>query len=138
MYAIYLTIGIILSLYVYWKWLEPDPLEITATEDSKEWVTCSDRKFTFSRYVHNTKYITVYVEPRLKDLRTGVEYVLPGKVYAGPPQHNRVDYITYIPEAFESGEYEYIPTLTYDVNHLQTITKRAPTQKVILNCSKKV
>lgn len=113
---------------------EPDPLTITATENNQDIVTCKDRVFTFERHVVNTKYIRVFVEPRLKDLKTGVVYVLQGKPYEGPPQDNNVTYRISIPPNFPKGLYEYIPTLTYDVNSRKTITKLAPSQKVLLQC----
>jgi hypothetical protein len=113
---------------------EPDPLTITATENNQDIVTCKDRVFTFERHVVNTKFIRVYVEPRMKDLKTGVVYVLEGKTYEGPPQDNIVTYRIVVPPNFAKGLYEYTPTLTYDINPRKTITKVAPSQKVLLRC----
>jgi len=132
-FGVWLFIGLVVLL-VYWNF-EEDPLTITTTMYSQEWVECKDRVFEFDRNVTTTKFLTVQVAQELKDLSTGKVFGMPAiPPYSGEAGFRTWTYKKEIPTAYKDGAYEYIPTLTYAVNPIKTITKQAPSQKVLVKC----
>jgi hypothetical protein len=122
------------ALLLYWN-LEADPLHIEATPNNAEWATCKDREFEFERRIIASKYLEVQVSQYLIDLSTGAQYGLPAIApYSGASGDIVVKYKKQIPWSYREGAYEYKPVLTYQVNPIKTITKEAPTQKVLVNC----
>jgi len=119
---------------IYWNF-EEDPLTITTTPTVQEWVHCTDRFFEFDREITTKKYLTVYVTQELKDLSTGKIHPMAAiPPYSGEAGSRVWTYKKEVPYAFRDGAYEYKPVLTYQVNPIKTITKEAPTQKVLVNC----
>lgn len=132
-FGVYVFAGSVVLL-LYWN-LESDPLTIEATPDSQEWVTCKDRAFSFQRRVVTTKFLEVHVAQELVDLQSGASFNLAAiPPYSGPAGDRVWTYTKTIPDTFRHGDYEYRPTLTYQVNPIKTITKAAPGQKVHLTC----
>ena len=122
------------ALLLYWN-LEADPLHIEATPNNVEWATCKDREFEFERRVVTSKYLEVQVSQYLVDLSTGAQYGLPAIApYSGAAGDIVVRYKKQVPWSYREGAYEYKPVLTYQVNPIKTITKDAPSQKVLVNC----
>ena len=127
--GIYIFLATVVLL-TYWNF-EKDPLTITDTGNNPEVASCTDRKFTFERYVKTSKHLDVFVARELVDLTTGDVFNLSAiPPYSGAAGERNWTYIVEVPEAFKEGLYEYRPTLTYAVNPLKTITKTAPSQKV--------
>jgi hypothetical protein len=123
---------VMVVVLAYWN-LEPDPLEITATPNNKEWADCKGRDFEFERRIVTSKFLEVQVSQYLIDLSTGAQYGLPAIApYSGAAGDIVVKYKKHVPDSFAGGAYEYKPVLTYQVNPVKTITKVAPTQKVIV------
>jgi hypothetical protein len=131
--GIWFFIGMVVVL-AYWN-LEPDPLHIEATPNNVEWATCKDREFEFERRIVTSKYLEVQVSQYLIDLSTGAQYGLPAIApYSGAAGDIVVRYKKQVPWSYREGAYEYKPVLTYQVNPIKTITKAAPSQKVLVNC----
>ena len=131
--GLYVMIALI-ALLTYWN-LESDPLHIEDTGTNPEYTVCSDRKFSFTRHVTTTKYLTVGVTQEFVDLSTGIRIPLPAiPPYSGEKGDRDWTYTKEVPKFLKNGTYEYVPYLTYDVNPVVTITKKGPTQKVIVNC----
>jgi hypothetical protein len=120
-------------MVAYWV-VEPDPLQITKSEDSADIIVCVDGAFSFKRHVVTSKYLQVSVEPRLFDFATNSTFVLEGKTYEGAAQDGIVTYRHRIGNSFPSGVYEYKPTLNYAVNPIKSISKAAPSQIVVFGC----
>ena len=132
-FGIWLFVGLAIVL-IYWNF-EEDPLTIETTQNTREWVYCKDRIFEFERYVKTTKFLTVQVSQELKDLSTGQVFGMPAiPPYSGEAGERTWTYKKEVPLSYKDGAYEYIPTLTYVVNPIQTITKQGPSQKVIVKC----
>lgn len=120
-------------------WLtEPDPLHITTVEDEPDVVHCTNGSFSFKRYTRTDKYLDVKVSPKMVNLNDpSIVYELPMKNYSGNARDMVTTYRQDLPANFPPGEYEYIPTLTYDINVLQrNFSKVGPTQKVTVDCVK--
>lgn len=125
--------AMIVGLCVYWL-LEPDPLTIKTSSTNQEIYVCIDNSFDFERYVKLDKRLSVTVEPRLKDLRTNQTYILESKVYEGHKQEGIITFRHRIDTTYPTGIYEYQPYLTYNVNPIKKVNKKAPTQTVLFGC----
>lgn len=125
--------AMLIGLCIFWL-LEPDPLTIAPSSSNKDIYVCVDYSFEFDRYVKLNKPLTVTVEPRLKDLRTNPTYILQSKVYEGHKQEGVITFRHKIDSTFPAGVYEYQPYLTYDVNPIKKVNKKAPPQTVLFGC----
>ena len=125
--------AMLVGLCIFWL-LEPDPLTIDTSPTNKEIYICVDYSFEFDRYVKLNKPLTVTVEPRLKDLRTNQTYILQSKVYEGHKQEGDITFRHKIDTTFPAGVYEYQPYVTYDVNPIKKVNKKAPPQTVLFGC----
>jgi hypothetical protein len=130
------TVGIV----TYWK-LEPDPLTVTAVGSC--YSVCTERQFSFSRYVKSTKDLKIYVQNRWHDTdgfmdSNGItgELVLssPDFYPLGAGFESIMTFDKQVPNAVPVGNYKYIPIATYEVNPIKTITRPLPPQNIQVVC----
>jgi hypothetical protein len=137
---------VILSLTVavltYWT-VEPDPLHVDYIANEAKWSKCSNREYSFKRYVRSTKDLTITVQERWHDIDGMMDYNgVEGEYVYG----NRITYtlgsgfnevMTFnkeVPKDIPLGRYEYRPWATYKVNPIKTITRMLPVQNVMVLC----
>lgn len=135
MIKVFWLIGAMISaLLLYWAF-EKDPLSVSISDNNPDVFVCVDNSFDFKRYVKIDKKLTVFVEPRLKDLKTNQTYILETKTYETHKQEGVVTFRHKIDTVFPTGLYEYEPHITYRVNPVKIIHKEAPPQTVLFGCN---
>jgi hypothetical protein len=135
---------IVIAILTYWT-IEPDPLQIGYVDDVT-WSKCSNREYSFTRYVRSTKDLAITVQERWHDLDgmmdyNGIEgeYIYGGLItYTLGGGFNEVmTFNKEVPKDIPLGRYEYRPWATYKVNPIKTITRLLPVQNVVVVCDVK-
>ena len=144
LFSILIIISItISSVYVYWKFFEEDPVEITYVPGTNSWSACKDREYVFTRLVKSTRDIKVEVFERYYD-KDGmsnfgnIENEYHGVSSINYPVTKGEHVFTFekkVPRRLDVGIYEYRPIIQYEVNPVWTATKKLPIQNVIINCT---
>jgi hypothetical protein len=140
--AFLVTLAIVVTVLTYWT-IEPDPLQVDYITNEAKWSKCSNREYTFTRYVRSEKDLTITVQERWHDLDGMMDYNgVEGEYVYG----NRITYtlgsgfnevMTFnkaVPKDIPLGRYEYRPWATYKVNPIKTITRLLPVQNVVVVC----
>jgi hypothetical protein len=135
---------------LYWTF-EPDPLSVTRIDNDCTWSECSNRRYQFTRLVHSSKDIDIYVQERWHNLDGMMDEVIPtanglttieGELVISKPVHyplgkdfNKImTFNKTVPSNITLGRYEYRPWATYRVNPIKTITRMLPNQMVNVVC----
>ena len=128
------------GLLVYWA-LEPDPLVVNPHGSNVS--VCTDRNFSFERYVHSSKPLDIYVQQRWHNLdgkgnfgtiEKEVVMVQPDYYPLGRDFEKVMEFNKCVPDSVSRGTYEYRPWATYEVNPIKTIHRLLPVQKVEVVC----
>jgi hypothetical protein len=136
------TLALVVAVLTYWT-VEPDPLHVAYIANEAKWSKCSDREYSFKRYVRSNKDLIITVQERWHDLDGMMDYNgIEGEYVYG-------DHVTYtlgsgfnkvmtfnkeVPKDILVGRYEYRPWATYKVNPIKTITRLLPVQDVVVVC----
>ena len=144
LFSILIIISIIISsVYVYWKYFEEDPIEVTYVPGTSSWSVCKDREYVFTRLVKSTRDINVTVFERYYD-KDGmsnfgnIENEYHGVSSINYPITKGEHVFTFekkVPKRLDVGIYEYRPVIHYEVNPVKPITKKLPVQTVVVNCA---
>lgn len=127
-------------LMIYWA-VEPDPL--TFNSHGSKVSVCSNREFTFERYVHSSKSLDIYVQHRWynKDKNNNFgtvekEVVITQSDYypLGKDFEKVMEFTKCVPDKIVKGTYEYRPWATYSVNPIKTVHRLLPVQQVDVVC----
>jgi hypothetical protein len=142
---ILVILSLIVSVLTYWT-LEPDPLDVDYIDNETKWSQCTNREYSFKRYVRSEKDLIITVQERWHDLDGMMDYKgVEGEYVYG----NRITYtlgsgfnevMTFnkeVPKDIPLGRYEYRPWATYKVNPIKTITRMLPMQNVVVVCDAK-
>jgi hypothetical protein len=128
------------GVVTYWK-LEPDPLTVTDTGSC--YSVCTERQFSFSRHVKSTKDLKIYIQNRWHDTDGFMDSNdIPGELALSSPDfyplgagfENITTFDKQVPHTIPVGNYTYIPSATYEVNPLKTITRPLPAQSIQVVC----
>ena len=125
---------------IYWV-LEPDPLTVDKVGNGCS--ECTDRKFSFERYVKSSLPLDIYVQQRWYNLdgiddRKGIQKEViitePNYYPLGKDFEKNMEFTKCVPDNVPAGRYEYRPLATYRINPIKTVHRLLPTQEVNVVC----